>query len=487
MTDDTQGRYCPLCGAWNSSANEKCVACGADLPKDSAGAAGEDTWRIVQDDIVIVPEPPVIPEKVDTPSSRSYQLVRALLIVCCFLVVAAAVGVLVSVRKKPPKPPVKTDMSSESRVTSNAAASENSVTPEAAAATENTVTPEAAAATENSVTSEAASSPVNSMVTEADTATENAAAPEAAPASEKAENLVGSGANEHYYTAPALRLTSFGGKTSGDELIVHSNVRDNYNNKYDAGLGGKQTNVENITEYFIEDQYKYFSFRVVLNYDRRTDYHPDTYVRVYADGTQIYKSESVHNGFKPEDVTLKIDGVDKLKLGICGSGDIRVVDPVLHNDEGYGQYSTMVPYTNKPALDRVPLSHLEYWNGSSAEGGITYISTAIHDESGNTYDAGYAGTHENQDNWVEYDITDCGYTKIIGTIIMNAEPEGVDVVTPVVAIYGGSGQRQLYKSDPVVKGSGTQRFEVSLEDLSQFRLQISGKNNIRLVDCYLSK
>ena len=70
---------------------------------------------------------------------------------------------------------------------------------------------------------------------------------------------------------------------------------------------------------------------------------------------------------------------------------------------------------------------------------------------------------------------------------MNANPEGVDVATPVVAIYDSPSMTQLYKSDPVMNGSGRQHFEVNLENSSQFRLQISGKYNIRLVDCNLSK
>ena len=293
------------------------------------------------------------------------------------------------------------------------------------------------------------------------------------------------GVDEHEYTAPALLLTSFGGETTGDELVIHTDVHDNYNNKYDSGLGGTRSSVENTTEYLIGDQYKYF--RVVLNYERRTDYHPDTYVRVYADGSQVYKSKIVRSGFKPEDVTLDVRGVEKLKIGICGWGDIRVVDPVLHNDEGYEQYSTMVPYSNKQDLDRVPLSYLEYWNGSSAEGGLRYITTTIRDESGNIYGTGYCGTHEDQDNWVEYDISDCGFKKLTGTVIMNAEPGGVDTVTPVVAVYEGTWLRELYKSEPVTKGTSIQHFEVSLENAPQFRLQISGRYNIRLVDCYVSK
>lgn len=305
--------------------------------------------------------------------------------------------------------------------------------------------------------------------------------------SENVQELIDSKEDEHEYTAPYLPLAYFGGETKGDELVVHAPVYDNHKNEYATGLGGTRGGVENITEYLIGDQYKYFSFRIVLNYERRTDYHEDSYVRVYADGSQIFKSEQVGNGYEPTDVILDIRGVERLKIGICGWGDIRLVDAVLHNDEGYEQYSTKKTFTNKQDFDRVPLSYLEYWNGSSAEGGLKYISGIIKDSYGQLYDGAFAGTHENQDNWVEYDITDCGFKKITGTIIMNPDPGGVDITSPVVKILEDPWREELYKSEPVKEGSPVQHFEVSLKNTEQLWIQIGGKYNVRLVDCYLSK
>ena len=84
MTEDTQGSYCPYCGAWNSVTDGKCASCGADLQHSSEEVYSGDTWRIVQDDIVIVPERPVVTEKIEQAPPRSKLLVRALLFVCCF-------------------------------------------------------------------------------------------------------------------------------------------------------------------------------------------------------------------------------------------------------------------------------------------------------------------------------------------------------------------------------------------------------------------
>ena len=434
MKENMQGCYCPYCSAWNSITNRQCSVCGEDLPEVPMGS-DDEPWHVVPDGPTD-PDPHIIPDIHDVTvrtDRRPKFIVAAILAFCCILVVSAAGWLIYKITVTPPPstPPTPTPV----------------ITP----------SPE--------ITAE----PTPGSSTPSETPTPDTKV------------------DEHEYTAPALLLTSFGGETTGDELVIHTDVHDNYNNKYDSGLGGTRSSVENITEYLIGDQYKYFSFRVVLNYERRTDYHPDTYVRVYADGSQVYKSKIVRSGFKPEDVTLDVRGVEKLKIGICGWGDIRVVDPVLHNDEGYKQYSTMVPYSNKQDLDRVPLSYLEYWNGSSAEGGLRYITTTIRDESGNIYGTGYCGTHEDQDNWVEYDISDCGFKKLTGTIIMNAEPGGVDTVTPVVAVYEGAWLRELYKSEPVTKGTSIQHFEVSLKNAPQFRLQISGRYNIRLVDCYISK
>lgn len=289
------------------------------------------------------------------------------------------------------------------------------------------------------------------------------------------------------YTASHIRLTEFGGETTGNELIIHENVHDNYNNSYAAGLGGERSGVENCTEYFIGGQYKYLSFRVVLSYERRTDVHPDTYLRIYADGSQIYKSEHVRSGFKPEDVTLDIRGAEKIKVGICGQGDIRVVDPVFHNEKDAKQFSTMVSYSNQQDADRVPLSYLEYWNGSSAEGGLRYISGIIKDSTGKMYDGAFAGTHEDSGNWVEYDIEDCGFKKLTGTIILNPDPGGIDSTTPVVVISENPWRLELYRSEPVTKDTTVQHFEVSLKNTKQLVLQIGGKYDVRVVDCYLSK
>lgn len=424
VTEKIQGYYCQYCGKWNSYLDKKCTFCGADYTPDTNNET--PFWNDV--------DPP-----------RKKSILPAILIACLITALATIAGGYI--------------------ITKNSSGED----------------PEYAQEDPAAFAAEATAETTAETMSEASTETTVESTNETAQVSAESKE------DAHEYTAHSLRLTSFGGETSGDELAIYSPVYDNYKNEYDAGLGGTRSGVENVTEYLIGDQYKYLSFRIVLNYERRTDYHPDTYVRIYADGSQIYKSKLVANGFKPEDVTLDIRGVEKIKVGICGNADIRIVDAVLHNNEGYEQYSTMMPYTNKRNSDSVPLIDLEYWKGSSAEGGLRYLPATRPDSQGNQYTGSFAGTHPDQDNWVEYDITDCGYTKLTGTIIMNMNPAGKDEITPVLIIYDANTQEQLYKSDPVLPGSKNQHIDVNLQNTTKFKLQISGKYNVRLVDCYLTK
>ena len=436
VTEKIQGYYCQYCGKWNSYLDKKCTFCGADYTPDTNNET--PFWNDV--------DPP-----------RKKSILPAILIACLITALATITVVYI--------------------ITKNNNSENPKYTQEDPAASASEAAIETTAETTNDAATETAPETTNDAAIETTAETTN----------ETGEVSTESKEDTHEYTAHSLRLTSFGGETTGDELAIHSPVYDNYKNKYDAGLGGTRSGVENVTEYLIGDQYKYLSFRVVLNYERRTDYHPDTYVRIYADGSQIYKSKPVANRFKPEDVTLDIRGVEKIKVGICGNADIRIVDAVLHNDEGYEQYSTMEPYSNKRDSDSVPLIDLEYWSGSSAEGGLRYLPATRPDSQGNQYTGSFAGTHPDQNNWVEYDITDCGYTKLTGTIIMNMNPAGKDEITPVLTIYDATTNEQLYRSDPVMPGSKNQHIDVNLKNTTKFRLQISGKYNVRLVDCYLTK
>lgn len=455
-TDMPDSRKCPYCGARNKITSVKCVVCGETLIDNSIEIDRDRTWRLDDNDKDLGKnisggniggsEPP-------GPSFPVKPVLIAVVIACViFLVVLALIHFVFSDKGNTGSDEESVPVWSESYVDSS---KENS--------------------SEDSVSEDSDLE---------DSASEESVLEESTIESEEHEE---SAEEIDTYTAHSLRLTSFGGETTGNELVVQSDVRDNYSNKYEAGLGGSNTNVENWTEYLIGNQYKYFSFRIVLNYDRRTDVHKDTYVFVYADGKRIYQSDLVRSGYQPTDVTLDVKGVERLRIGICGKGDIRVVDPILHNDEGFEQYSTMIPYSNKQDMDRVPLSYLEYWNGSSAEGGLKYDSGMIVDNTGKKYDGAFYGTHKDQDNWVSYDITDCGFTKFSGTIIMNPNPDGLDVVSPVVVIYENAWKNELYRSEPVKAGSTAQHFEVSLQNTTDLRLQISGEYNVRVVDCYLSK
>ena len=118
MKENLQGRFCPNCGAWNLIINEQCTTCGADLLRSSEGKSDDGTWRIIPDDIAIEHGPSIVTENFNSTVPKSKQLVRALVLVCCFLAVTAAIGLLRSGKEKQPEPITKPAVESENSVIS---------------------------------------------------------------------------------------------------------------------------------------------------------------------------------------------------------------------------------------------------------------------------------------------------------------------------------------------------------------------------------
>ena len=66
---------------------------------------------------------------------------------------------------------------------------------------------------------------------------------------------------------------------------------------------------------------------------------------------------------------------------------------------------------------------------------MKYDSGMIVDNTGKKYDGAFYGTHKDQDNWVSYDITDCGFTKFSGTEVkMDGEMVVVMKESDIIAI-----------------------------------------------------
>lgn len=287
-------------------------------------------------------------------------------------------------------------------------------------------------------------------------------------------------------------LTEFDGEIKADNpelclVTLSGRIRDNYGNYYSNAIGGKTTEADNATSYRLAGKYKWFFGRVILNYERRTDYHDNTFLYIYGDGRELYKSKQVRNGVELQDIKLDVSGVEWLRIQIRGCNDIRLVDAGLSNEDDPEYFSTMVKYSNERGYSPVDISELDFCNGSSAMGGLQILKGQVTDNYGNTYSGALAGTDADVKNWVIYDIDGCGYKTISGRVILNSEYRDVQSGDTYMRIYKDDSSQAVYTSKLVTKGMVPEDFSVDISGVSKLKIEIQGCNYIRLVNCQLSK
>lgn len=122
----------------------------------------------------------------------------------------------------------------------------------------------------------------------------------------------------------------FNASDSDGGFIAYDSVKDNYGNIYANGLGGNYSGSEHFEEYALNSSYTEMNGRVVLDYDARTQTSDDVYLWIYADGNLVYQSQPVTAGCDPQDFTIDLTGVNKLKVVIRGRNMLRLVDCILY-------------------------------------------------------------------------------------------------------------------------------------------------------------
>ena len=287
-------------------------------------------------------------------------------------------------------------------------------------------------------------------------------------------------------------LTEFTGDMRAEDPTrslteVPGTIRDNYGNYYRNAVKGMVSDVDNSKDYRIAGKYKWFFGRAVLNYDRRTEHHEDTFIYIYGDGRQLYRSKQIRNGVELQDIKLDVNGVDWLRIQIRGCNDIRLVDAVLSNEDDPEQFSTMIRYSNKRDYNPVPLNDLDFCNGSNSQLGLRYLTDTVTDNFGGSYQGGFAGTESDVENWVTYDFTDCGYTRITGRVVLNGQYAGTQSGDTYVKIYLDDSSVPAYTSNLVTMGMAPEDFSVDIRGVSRMRLSIQGRNYIRLVNCQVHR
>ena len=116
--------------------------------------------------------------------------------------------------------------------------------------------------------------------------------------------------------------------SSHEAFIKHSNVKDNMENTYVDGIGGRN-GYENWQEYKIYSIYNQIQGKIVLNYDYRDKKGDETYVKIYGDDQLLYTSPLITSGQEPVDFNVNINGVNTLRVSLGGQNLIRIVDCYL--------------------------------------------------------------------------------------------------------------------------------------------------------------
>jgi formylglycine-generating enzyme required for sulfatase activity len=268
---------------------------------------------------------------------------------------------------------------------------------------------------------------------------------------------------------------------SAGSFALHHPVNDNSGKVYDNGIGG--TGDESWQEYTISEKYKTIQGSVVLNYDYRTQNSAGTYLWIYGDNKNIYKSPEIKAGIKPVDFSVDISGVKKLKVVINGQNMIRLVDCVLLKSDS-GEENSFVETKPVQNSANIRLNKLEWFNASGGATGGLYYYNAVKDNTEKTYSNGIGGIDGNGKSFQEYRL-DSSFKRMRGRVVLNYDVKTQTNDGIFLWIYGDG--KLLYKSPAVKAGMKPADFTVSLAGVSALRVEIQGMNMLRLVDCILEK
>ncbi len=106
----------------------------------------------------------------------------------------------------------------------------------------------------------------------------------------------------------------------------------------------------------------------------------------------------------------------------------------------------------------------------------------VKDNLGNTYFNGIGGVSSDEINAQEYSLNK-EYARLTGRVVLNYDSM-TDIRDDVCLWIYGDGNK-LYKSEEITAGCLPQDIDIDISGISRLRIEVSGKNMIRLVDCCL--
>lgn len=142
-----------------------------------------------------------------------------------------------------------------------------------------------------------------------------------------------------------------------------------------------------------------------------------------------------------------------------------------------------IPESATPTQERIMLKDIEWSKASSEAGGFRYFDEVI-DNQGQTYDNGIGGSDGHGMTFQEYTLNG-EFTEIIGRVVLNYKLREKESLYMKLFIYGDG--KLLFRSQPVSAGCEPQDFSVDISGVEVLRLEIIGKDMLRLVDCFLIK
>lgn len=281
----------------------------------------------------------------------------------------------------------------------------------------------------------------------------------------------------------ALESISFLRGSDRVGLAMKRNVIDNFGNTYPLGYRGRANRDENWSEYLLSKNFKKMTGRVVLMNEFKIEEPETSYICIYGDDKLLFESESVTKGCSPQDFSIDISDVVKLKISVSGKPYACLVDTYLYKSAGE---DTVTKRKDYEFGDQIYIGDA-YWYDTSQvfmekTGFVQYDS--VRDNKGVHYEKGIGGRVNLEDNWCLYRLNS-QMSEMTGKIVLNAEVADDSFYPSYVKIFCDG--EIVFQSEPVKTGYDGEVFNIDLSGVKDLKVSIDKRDQIRIVDCYLTK
>lgn len=269
-------------------------------------------------------------------------------------------------------------------------------------------------------------------------------------------------------------LTAYNSFQSDGKLQLASNIQDNLGNTY---LDGYSISLYNSTdkhwiEYKIGGAYAVLTGTAFITLKYRSS-DREAMFSVYGDGRLLYQSNTITGGVEPQDFTVDVSGVDKLRIEFrCLSQWSKTCyyglgNMLLYKYSQSPQASLAKNQTSFVNQSDIPVELSGLTSFQSKE--KMKVIANMEDNLGNTYlDCYRASMYSSSDEaWIEYKI-DNAYSVLTGTVFIDFKYRSSEREA-VFSVYGDGAL--LYQSDTITSGVEPQDFVVDVSGVDKLRIE----------------